>query len=122
MYTGVAYICLGNFERAILESILFFKMPFVTDADYRQPDALIRSILQQDKSMPIAIVGMSCRFPGDATNPDKLWKLVAEKQAAWSEIPKDRMNVDAFYHPDAERAGNVCSQSFRYLPVKNCPN
>ncbi|KGO37540.1 Acyl transferase/acyl hydrolase/lysophospholipase [Penicillium expansum] len=90
-------------------------MPFVTDADYRQPDALIRSILQQDKSMPIAIVGMSCRFPGDATNPDKLWKLVAEKQAAWSEIPKDRMNVDAFYHPDAERAGNMNARGGHFL-------
>lgn len=57
--------------------------------------------------MPIAIVGMACRLPGEATSPDKLWKLCAEKQAAWSEVPKDRMNLEAFYHPDGERAGNV---------------
>lgn len=65
------------------------------------------SILQEDKSMPIAIVGMACRLPGKATSPDELWKLCAEKQAAWSEVPKDRMNLEAFYHPDGERAGNV---------------
>lgn len=57
--------------------------------------------------MPIAIVGMACRLPGEATSPDKLWKLCAEKQTAWSEVPKDRMNLEAFYHPDGERAGNV---------------
>ena len=54
--------------------------------------------------MPIAIVGMACRLPGEATSPDKLWKLCAEKQAAWSEVPRDRMNLEAFYHPDGERA------------------
>jgi acyl transferase domain-containing protein len=49
--------------------------------------------------MPIAIIGISCRFPGDATNPEKLWKLVFEGRSAWSEIPKDRFNQKAFYHP-----------------------
>lgn len=57
--------------------------------------------------MPIAIVGMACRLPGEATNPDKLWELCANREAAWSEVPKDRMNIDAYWHPDGERGGNV---------------
>ena len=58
--------------------------------------------------MPIAIVGMSCRFPKSATSPSKLWDLLIEGQSAWSEIPPDRWNKDAFYHPDGGRTGTVC--------------
>jgi acyl transferase domain-containing protein len=39
---------------------------------------------------PIAIVGMSCRFPGDVRSPEDLWKLVAEGRDGVSEFPTDR--------------------------------
>ena len=56
------------------------------------------------KIMPIAIVGMSCRFPGDVNNIGDFWKLCSEGIVdAWSEVPQDRFNVNAFYHPVAER-------------------
>lgn len=82
-------------------------MPLLTADGGSQREPLSQNTCQQDKSMPIAIVGMACRLPREATNPDKLWKLCAEKQAAWSEVPKDRMNLEAFYHPDGERGGNL---------------
>ncbi len=56
---------------------------------------------------PIAIVGMSCRFAGDVDSPEKLWNLVAEGRSAWSEIPKDRFNIDGFYHPNFEKLNGV---------------
>ncbi|KAM7203160.1 putative polyketide synthase protein [Naviculisporaceae sp. PSN 640] len=52
---------------------------------------------------PIAIIGMSCRLPGDATSPERLWKLCAEGRSAWSEIPSDRFNKEAFYHPSSDK-------------------
>jgi acyl transferase domain-containing protein len=52
--------------------------------------------------IPLAIVGIGCRFPGDATNPEKLWELIANGKSAWSEIPADRWNADAFWHPDPD--------------------
>lgn len=61
------------------------------------------------KDVPIAIVGMSCRFPGEATSPEKLWQLCADAKSAWSEIPPERWNKDAFYHPDGARIGSVSS-------------
>lgn len=67
----------------------------------------------EDKSMPIAVVGIGCRFPGDATSPDKLWKLISEGRSAHSAFPKDRFNIDAFYHPAAERQGTVSDQTTR---------
>jgi hypothetical protein len=61
----------------------------------------------RDGVMPIAIVGMGCRYPGGATSPEKLWEMCAEQCDAWSAIPKDRFNADEFYHPDPSRNGTV---------------
>ena len=62
--------------------------------------------------MPIAIVGMSCRFPGGASDVEKFWNLVSEGRSAWSRVPEKRFNVDGFYHPDGSRTNTV---SFRAL-------
>lgn len=61
----------------------------------------------EDKCMPIAIVGMGCRFPQEATSPEKLWEMLYNKRHARTEVPKDRFNAEAFYHPDADRSGSV---------------
>ncbi len=39
---------------------------------------------------PIAIVGMSCRFPGGVDSPDSLWDMVANERDVMSEFPTDR--------------------------------
>ena len=39
---------------------------------------------------PIAIVGMSCRFPGGVDSPDSLWDMVADERDVMSEFPTDR--------------------------------
>ncbi|KAK2039669.1 hypothetical protein LZ31DRAFT_605906 [Colletotrichum somersetense] len=54
---------------------------------------------------PIAIVGMACRLPGDATSPSKLWDMCAAGQDGWSPIPKSRFDVESLYHADKERMG-----------------
>jgi acyl transferase domain-containing protein len=64
---------------------------------------------KHQKFKPIAIIGLGCRFPGDSTSGDKLWDFLAAKKSARREVPPDRYNVDAFYHPDANRYGTVSS-------------
>lgn len=56
--------------------------------------------------MPIAVIGMACRFSGDATNPEKFWDMLSEGRSSRIKIPKDRMNTDAYYHPNCERQGS----------------
>jgi acyl transferase domain-containing protein/NADPH:quinone reductase-like Zn-dependent oxidoreductase/NAD(P)-dependent dehydrogenase (short-subunit alcohol dehydrogenase family)/acyl carrier protein len=46
---------------------------------------------------PIAIVGMSCRFPG-ASDPEALWSLVSSRQESVLDYPGGRTpELDAFY-------------------------
>jgi hypothetical protein len=39
------------------------------------------------KTKPIAVVGMSCRFPGGATDPGKFWDMLAEGRNGVSASP-----------------------------------
>ncbi|KAL5087928.1 hypothetical protein Trisim1_007334 [Trichoderma cf. simile WF8] len=55
----------------------------------------------------IAITGLSCRFPGDGDNPGNYWKLVSEGKSAWSTIPKERFNGDAFWAGGKKGHGSV---------------
>lgn len=59
------------------------------------------------KTSPIAIIGMSGKFPGEASNPTKLWDLCSQGRDAWTPIPSTRFNQEAFYHPDSTRNGSV---------------
>ena len=63
------------------------------------------------KTEPLAVVGMACRFAGGVTSPDRLWDLVSSGRDAWSEVPSDRFNQKAFYHPDSQKLTTVSYQS-----------
>ncbi|CZR60866.1 related to polyketide synthase [Phialocephala subalpina] len=52
--------------------------------------------------IPIAVVGIGCRFPGGANSPQKLWQMLSEGRSGWSEVPHDRWNSNSFHHPSAE--------------------
>jgi hypothetical protein len=67
------------------------------------------------KSEPIAIIGLSCKFAGDATSPENLWRMLAEGRNAWSEIPATRFNAKGVYHPDPDRLGTVSPSLLRRL-------
>jgi acyl transferase domain-containing protein len=64
---------------------------------------------------PIAIVGMAMRFPGGSNSSDKFWDLISTGRSAHSPIPKDRFNVDGYYHPDSARAGAVSAYPFMHV-------
>lgn len=63
----------------------------------------------------IAIIGMACRFAGGVTSPEKLWNLVSEGRDAWSTIPKNRFNQDAFYHPHPDHLSTMTTKGGYFL-------
>ncbi len=55
---------------------------------------------------PIAIVGMSCRLPGNVSSPAEFWELCSRARSGFmTGVPKDRFNHDAFYHPNPGKTG-----------------
>ncbi|GLW47204.1 hypothetical protein Stsp02_28660 [Streptomyces sp. NBRC 14336] len=59
---------------------------------------------------PIAVVGIGCRFPGGADNPDDFWQLLREGRDAITEVPADRWNADDFTSDDPRTPGRTNSR------------
>ncbi|UOB60662.1 amino acid adenylation domain-containing protein [Burkholderia pyrrocinia] len=80
-----------------------------TQAVPAQPRAVAPAIEAREAGTPepIAIVGMSCRFPGAAHDLDAYWRLLNDGVDAISEVPRERWDVDAYYDPDPEAPGRM---------------
>ncbi|WP_345006253.1 type I polyketide synthase, partial [Streptosporangium album] len=76
-------------------------------ADLQQTRSRLRALEDRERE-PIAIVAMSCRYPGGVTSPEELWELVAEGRDATSDFPEDRgWDIEGIYHPEPDQPGKT---------------
>lgn len=72
---------------------------------YQKADFSPYSEPEGPKQRPIAIVGMSCRLPGNVSTPDEFWELCSRSRTGWTEVPKERFQSASFYHPNQGKRG-----------------
>ncbi|CAH0051130.1 unnamed protein product [Clonostachys solani] len=53
--------------------------------------------------VPVAVVGLSFRFGGEASSTDGFWDMITAGRCSRAPVPGSRFNADAFYHPDTNR-------------------
>src|SRR5262245_23070697 len=63
--------------------------------------------MEREKSEPIAVIGMGCRFPGGGDSPDAFWELLKNGIDAVTEVPRARWDITDFYDPDAQTPGKM---------------
>ncbi|MEU4782455.1 type I polyketide synthase, partial [Micromonospora sp. NPDC023633] len=74
-------------------------------ADLHQVRQRLREV-EAGEQEPVAIVSMSCRFPGGVRSPEDLWEVVAAGRDVVSDFPEDRgWDLGSLYDSDPEQAG-----------------
>ncbi len=134
----LAFKELGVDSRAALEirnrlqAVTWLRLPAALLFDYPTPVSLAMHLLEElfgglpqtfrlatppaPLDQPLAIVGMSCRFPGGISSPAGLWDLVVAGGDAIGEFPSDRgWDVARLYHPDPDHLGTTYSRRGGFL-------
>ncbi|MGV9541619.1 HAD-IIIC family phosphatase [Nocardia beijingensis] len=112
---------LSDFLGRFIDTNLFFDHPTIAEvatalapATEREPDpagpeAAVVDVGAGDDADDdaIAILSMSCRFPGGADSPEALWRLLDSNGDALTEVPAGRWDIDGLYDPDTSATGKA---------------
>lgn len=84
-------------------------------SDLQQTRRELRELRSKDTE-PIAIIGMSCRYPGEVRSPEDLWQLVADGGDGIGEFPADReWDTEAIYDPNPGQSGKTYVRNGGFL-------
>ncbi len=64
---------------------------------------------EAQKNEPIAVIGMSCRFP-KANNLEEFWELISNKKDGIIEVPKDRWDIEEYYDSKPNTPGKIITR------------
>ena len=71
--------------------------------------------VEKQRHEPIAIIGVGCRIPGGANDPEEFWRLLHEGRNGVREIASDRWDADAYYDPNPDAPGKIATRFGGFL-------
>jgi acyl transferase domain-containing protein len=71
--------------------------------------------MERVRDEPIAVIGMSCRFPGEGSNPEAFWKMLTEGVDAISEVPRQRWDIEKYFDANPNTPGKTYSRVGGFL-------
>nr|AAX98188.1 polyketide synthase type I [Streptomyces aizunensis] len=79
-------------------------------------DAVAEPLTAVADDEPIAIVAMSCRYPGDVRTPEDLWQLLTAGADGITRLPENRgWDTEGLYDPDPESQGTSYARDGGFL-------
>ncbi len=71
--------------------------------------------VERQRYEPIAIIGVGCRVPGGANDPDEFWRLLRDGRTGIRKIGADRWDADAYYDPNPDAPGKIATRFGGFL-------
>ncbi len=63
----------------------------------------------------VAVIGMGCRFPGEAVSPEKFWNVLKNGIDTMGTVPISRWDVKKYYHPSSDAVGKMYTKSGAFV-------
>ncbi len=112
--------------RNALSASLSTPLPATLLFDYPTVEVIVQHLIQDVLSLgapaqavvapaisshtEVAIIGVGCRFPGGAADPQAFWEVLRDGVDGISEIPPSRWDVRAYFDADPDKPGTMNSQ------------
>ena len=63
------------------------------------PAGVVKVVQAIELDEPIAVIGISCRMPGGANDPESFWELLRSGRDPMVRVPPERWDLSAYYDP-----------------------
>ena len=105
VWTGLDKEIVSTPEPVVSEEVVEEHFPKLISLKSRKIDTRVSvgNVMNQDKDEPIAIIGVSGRYP-KAHDLEKYWENLRSGEDCISIVPQDRWSLEGFFHPDKEAA------------------
>ncbi|NES05390.1 MAG: acyltransferase domain-containing protein, partial [Okeania sp. SIO2F4] len=71
--------------------------------------------VEDKKKEPIAIIGMSCRFPGGGNSPEAFWEILSQGVDTVTQVPQNRWDINEYYDPNPDVPGKSITQNGAFI-------
>lgn len=104
-------------NRIELDNSLVFNYPnieavtqyLLIELGFKEKQQATNNIVRLEEREDIAIVGMSCQFPG-ASNLTEFWHLLREQREGIREVPPERWDINDYYDADKNKPGKMSTR------------